>query len=133
MLAKLSAKDYMTANLVTFKPEQEVLEAIHLLLEAGISGAPVTDSLGNIIGILSEKDCLRVALAAGYDQQAGGRVADFMSPEVKTVDAETSILDVAKLFLEHPFKRYPVVEDNRLIGQISRRDVLRAIRVLSHG
>lgn len=132
-MQKLSAKDYMTANLVTFKPQQEMLEAIHLLLEAGISGAPVTDSLGNIVGMLSEKDCLNVALKAGFDQQSGGQVEDFMTREVKTVDADTSILTVARMFVESPYKRYPVVDDNRLIGQISRRDVLRAIKVLSHG
>ncbi len=133
MLHKVSAKDYMAANLVTFKPQQDVLEAIHLLIENGISGAPVVDNLGNIIGILSEKDCLKVALNAGYEQRSGGKVEDFMTNTVHTVDAEDSVLSVAKLFIDSPYKRYPVVDDNRLIGQISRRDVLRAIQVLSKG
>ena len=82
--------------------------------------------------MLSEKDCLRVALNAGYNQEAAGRVADYMSTNVITVDADASIIDVAKMFLESPYKRYPVVdEDNRLVGQISRSDVLKAIDAVS--
>ena len=128
MLHSVTVKDYMAASLVTFTPEMDVMEAIALLLEKGISGAPVVDKLGDIVGILSEKDCLRVALQAGYNQERAGRVSEFMSPNVVTVDADTSIMDVAKMFLESPFKRYPVVDDgNRLVGQISRSDVLKAI------
>lgn len=131
MLHTVSAKEYMAGNLLTFKPQQDVLEAIALLIEHGISGAPVIDAVGDIIGMLSEKDCLKVALEAGYDQSWGGKVEDFMSRDVITVDADDSVLDVAKMFIDSPYKRYPVVEDNNLIGQISRRDVLRAIQVIS--
>lgn len=128
MLHSVSVKDYMSANLETFSPDMDVMQAISRLIEKGISGAPVVDRLGNIVGMLSEKDCLRVALNAGYNQQLGGRVSEFMSPNVVTVDSDASVLDVAKLFLESPFKRYPVVDgDNRLVGQISRSDVLKAI------
>ena len=128
MLHSVSVKDYMTANLETFSPDMDVMEAISRLIEKGISGAPVVDRLGNIVGMLSEKDCLRVALNAGYNQQMAGRVSEYMSPNVVTVDSDASIVDVAKLFLDSPFKRYPVVDDdNRLVGQISRSDVLKAI------
>ena len=127
-LHSVTVKDYMTASLVTFPPDMDVMEAITLLLEKGISGAPVVDQLGNICGVLSEKDCLKVALTAGYNQGHAGRVSEFMSPNAVTVDADTSVLDVAKMFIESPFKRYPVVDDgNRLVGQISRSDVLKAI------
>lgn len=128
MLHSVTVKDYMAASLITFTPDMDVMEAISQLLEKGISGAPVVDKLGEIVGILSEKDCLRVALQAGYNQAPGGRVSEFMSPKVVTVDADTSLLDVAKMFLESPFKRYPVVDDgNRLVGQVSRADILKAI------
>ncbi len=127
MLHSLTVKDYMEANLVTFKPDQEILDAIKLMLEHGISGAPVVDHMGEIIGILSEKDCLKVALDAAYYGELRGTVKEYMSSGVVTVDAQTNILDVAKMFMGHHFKRYPVVDDNRLVGQISRRDVLRAI------
>lgn len=127
MLQSITAKDFMAASLVTFSPDTDVLHAIHLLIEKGISGAPVTDNLGNIVGILSEKDCLQVALNAAYTERWGGKVEEFMSKSVICVEGDTSILEVAKMFMESPYKRYPVVEDNRLIGQISRRDVLKAI------
>ena len=127
MLHSLTVKDYMQASLVTFKPDQDVLQAIRLLLDNGISGAPVVDQMGEVVGVLSEKDCLKVALHAGYHGEMKGTVAEFMSAGVVTVDAQSSIMDVAKMFLEQPYKRYPVMDDNRLVGQISRRDVLRAV------
>lgn len=130
MLSSVAVKDYMAAHLVTFKPDMDVLHAINLLMENGISGAPVVDNLGNIVGILSEKDCLKVALEASYNDGYGGAVSDYMSPNVVTIDADASILDVARMFLEAQYKRYPVVSDNRLVGQISRRDVLRAFETI---
>lgn len=129
-LATVKVKDYMSASLVTFTPEMEVLDAIHKLLENGISGAPVVDEHGNLVGILSEKDCLKVALHAGYHEVMGGRVSEYMSPNVTTIDAEASIIDVAEKFINEEFRRYPVVADNRLVGQISRRDVLKALEAL---
>ena len=131
MLHSLLVKDYMEASLVTFKPDQEVLDAIRLLLENNISGAPVIDQLGNMCGMLSEKDCLRVALNCSYHGELGGKISEFMSPNVVTVDIDDSVLEVAKLFLENPFKCYPVVTDNRLVGMITRHDVLRAIEHVS--
>lgn len=132
MLRSVLVKDYMSANLLTFTPETDVREAIAGLLEYGVSGAPVVDRLGNIVGFLSEKDCLKVALNAAYNQELGGPVSEFMSRNVVTIDTETSILDVARRFLESPYKRYPVVdENNRLVGQISRSDVLKAIQAVA--
>ena len=130
MLHSVAVKDYMSASLVTFTPEMNVLHAIHAMVENGISGAPVVDEHGNLIGLLSEKDCMKVALNAGYYHEYGGRVSEYMTHEVHTVDAETSILEVAKLFLEQNVRRYPVMEGNRLVGQISRRDVLKALEFL---
>lgn len=130
MLQSVSVKDYMTGSVTTFKPDQEVMEAIHTLVERRISGAPVVDKRGNIIGMLSEKDCMKVALNAGYHDIWGGKVEEFMTGNVISIDAETSILEVAKMFIESPFKRYPVVSDNRLVGQISRHDVLKALEAL---
>ena len=88
------------------------------------------DEHGNLIGMLTEKDCMKVALHAGYHEEYGGKVSEYMSPSVKTIDADMSIVDVAKEFLADPHRRYPVVVDNRLVGQISRHDVLRALEAL---
>ena len=126
-------KDYMSGRLVTFSPDTDVLDAIHELIEHRIAGAPVVDDHGNLVGMLSELDCMKVALTAGYHGEMGGPVSEFMTTDTQTVDANTSIIDLAQLFLESGFRRYPVVTGNRLVGQISRRDVLRALEKLAVG
>ena len=124
-------KDYMARTLVTFKPETDVLDAVHELVKHRIAGAPVVDDSGNLIGMLSELDCLKIALHAGYHGDWGGPVSDFMTDGVQTVDADMSIIDLAQVFLDTRLRRFPVMEKNRLIGQISRRDVLRALENLA--
>lgn len=130
MLRSISVRDYMSANLVTFTPDMDVLDAIHLLLENNISGAAVIDKLGNMVGFLSEKDCLKVALSASYHEEWGGKVSEFMIRKVKTVDVDMNLVEVAEMFLECPYRRFPVMQGNRLVGQISRRNVLKALEVL---
>lgn len=124
-------KDYMARTLVTFKPETDVLDAVHVLVTKRIAGAPVVDDSGNLLGMLSELDCMKVALNAGYHGNWGGPVKDFMSEGVRTVDADMSIVDLAQEFITSKFRRFPVMQGTRLIGQISRRDVLRALEFLS--
>lgn len=124
-------KDYMSANLVILSPSMPILDAARQLVERRISGAPVLDKQGNLVGLLSEKDCMRIALHAGYHSEAAGAVAEYMHKEVKTVDADRSIVDVAMMFIDDGYRRYPVMKDGRLVGQISRRDVLRALALLS--
>ena len=120
-------KDYMSGKLITFHPDTDVLDAIHELLKHGIAGAPVTDNRGNLVGMLSELDCMKIALHAGYHGHWGGPVSDYMTTEIETVDSDMSIIDLAQRFLETSFRRFPVIKDHRLVGQISRRDVLRAL------
>ncbi|MDH3336349.1 MAG: CBS domain-containing protein [Gammaproteobacteria bacterium] len=124
-------RDYMTGRLVTFKPDMDVLDAIHQLVQNRIAGAPVVNDQGDLIGMLSELDCLKIALNAGYYGDWGGPVADYMTPNVETVDAQMSIIDLAQKFLDSGFRRFPVLRNNRLVGQISRRDVLRALSNLA--
>ena len=130
MLQSIAVRDYMAANLVTFTIEMDIMRAIHVLVSNRISGAPVVDEHGNLVGVLSEADCLQVALSASYNETYGGSVDEFMSREVCSVDVDMSIVELAQLFLEKSYRRYPVTEDNRLVGQISRRDVLRALEKL---
>jgi len=124
-------RDYMTKNLVLFDPEMNVLDAMTVLVERQISGAPVVDKLGNIVGVLSEADCLKVALNSGYHDGRGGPVSEFMSREVQTVDADANIFDIIEMFIERGYRRLPVMTGDRLAGQISRSDVLRAVLRLS--
>jgi CBS domain-containing protein len=126
-------KDYMARTLLTFKPDTDVLDAIHVLVTNRIAGAPVVDDEGNLVGMLSEYDCMKVALDAGYHGTAGGPVREFMSDGVETVDADMSIVDLAQVFINKKFRRFPVMQGTRLVGQISRRDVLRALEVIAQG
>lgn len=124
-------KDYMARTLVTFKPDEDVLDAVHSLVKNRIAGAPVVDDAGNLLGMLSELDCMKIALHAGYHGDWGGPVSDYMSDGVETVDADMSIIDLAQVFIDSRYRRFPVMENNRLVGQISRRDVLRALEYLA--
>jgi CBS domain-containing protein len=126
-------KDFMSAAVVTFKPEMEIMEAVRILVEKGISGAPVVDHFGNLVGMLTEHDCIKVALNAGYYGDLGGKVTEFMHPHVETIDVDASILDVAEKFIHNEYRRYPVVDESRLAGQISRHDVLKALIALASG
>ena len=117
----------MSTNVVTLTPEMDVLEAIHVLLRHKISGAPVVDAGDKLIGMLTERDCMKVALDAAFHQQSGGTVADFMISGVKVVNADELIITTAKRFYDGEYLRYPVVDGTGLVGMISRSDVMRII------
>ncbi len=124
-------KNYMSGKLVTFTPNTDVLDAIHELVHHKIAGAPVVDDHGNLVGMLSEFDCLQVVMTSGYHGEPGGPVSELMVTDVDTVDVDMNIVDLAELFLASGYRRYPVLKDNRLVGQISRRDVLRALSAIA--
>lgn len=131
MPRSLSVKDYMSTNLLTFSPDTAMQDAVHGLVANQISGAPVVDASGNLVGMLSERDCLKIALTSGYNAEPGGKVSEYMSQPVDTVTVDTSILEVAEKFINGRYHRYPVLEENRLVGQISRSDILKALEKLS--
>ena len=87
----------------------------------------VTDEDGALIGILTEKDCMRVVLNATYHSEYGGTVADYMKTDIEVMEPDDSIVDAAQRFLDKRYHRYPVLDNNTLVGQISRRDVMRAL------
>lgn len=130
MTRSVKARDYMATRLVTLTPETDIHRAIKLLLKHRISGAPVVDADGRLVGVLSKKDCFKVAFSASYHKQWGGPVADYMTRDVETIDAETDIIAVAEMFLAGPYRRFPVMSQGRLVGQISRYDVLKALEDL---
>jgi predicted transcriptional regulator len=123
-----TATDIMTRKLIILSPETDIYEAIHILIKKGISGAPVVDEDGNLMGILSEYDCLKVMTAGAFEGLPEGKVADYMTCPVTTVKPDASILDVVATFMKNPVRRLPVMDDKgQLLGQISRRNVLVAI------
>ena len=123
-----AVKDIMTKKLITFQPDMRVLAAIESLLKHKISGAPVVDGNGNLVGVLSEIDCMSTIIQDLYYSDSGGSVRDFMSTEITTVNSEMGLVDLAEIFQKKHFRRLPVVDNGILVGQVSRRDVLKAIQ-----
>jgi CBS domain-containing protein len=127
MLAKITAGEYMTSNPVFFKPNTDVFEAIRKLLEHKITGAPVLDEHGKVVGAFSELDCLRITLNSTYYEGMGGKVSEFMTQDVTSIDADTSILELAEMFSKSTLRHFPVTDNGKLVGVISRVDVLKAL------
>ncbi len=119
--------DYMAHDLVTLSPDMEINRAMHILLDRKLSGAPVVDAQGALVGVLSKKDCLKAALDASYYRDWGGKVSRYMSRDIVTLNADMDIVDAAKAFLGSNFRRFPVLRDGRLVGQVSRADILRGL------
>ena len=121
-------KDYMTTSIIKIKSGQPVYDAIKTLLENRISGAPVTNKQGKLVGILSEKDCLRILANGSFHNFPASIVDDYMSKIITTVNPDTDVFTAADIFLKHTFRRLPVLDDENLIGIISRRDILKAVQ-----
>lgn len=124
-----TARDIMTRSLVTLKPDQPALEAARTLLKHKISGAPVVDDAGKLLGLLSEYDCLRAVASAEYEfdaHDAVETVSELMTSACHTVGPDLELFGLAHEFVRLRVRRFPVVEGERLIGQVSRRDALAA-------
>lgn len=127
MLAKITVADYMSKNLVKLSKDTNVIDAIKTLLSHKITSAPVVDPQGQLLGMFSEKDVMRVALETVYNQSQSGKVAEYMSTEISSVNADDSIVDLAEKFQKSSIRSFPVFSDNKLVGIVSRTDVLRAL------
>jgi CBS domain-containing protein len=126
-LDSVIVKDVMTTKVVTVAPDMDVMDAMRTLARHRISGAPVVGPRGDVVGMLTERDCLRTVVVASYHGESScGAVAEYMSRDVQSVDANTSLLDIAESFIDTRYRRYPVMHENRLVGIISRPDVIRA-------
>ncbi len=119
---------YMTTALITFKPEQSVLEVMEILIKNKISGGPVVGENKELLGIISEGDCMKQVSESRYYNLPMNdfRVDKFMVTDVDTITPDMTIFDVASLFYSTNRKRFPVLLNGELVGQISRRDVLKA-------
>ena len=123
----LRARDIMVKKPLVFTPERRLLDAVRVLIDQRIPGAPVVDDHGNLVGVLTERAFLESVVVAGYHGEGGGRVADHMNEEIQTISADASLFDIAMLFIETAYRWFPVVDENRLVGVVARREVLRAI------
>lgn len=123
-MQSITAKTIMDSSPLSFLPNIGVIVALRQLLDAGLSGAPVVDENNNLVGFLSEADCMRGALVGGYFSTIGELVQDRMSTEVECVRANTHLVDIAEKFLRNNRRVLPVVEDDKVVGLIERRSVL---------
>ena len=122
-----SVREYMDTDVPTVSPDTPILEGIDVLIERHVTSAPVLDAAGTVVGILSEKDCLMVLALGSDNDRPGGRVADYMTKTVVQIPSRMNIYYAAGVFLNHSFRRLPVVDNGKLVGAITRYDILTAI------
>lgn len=122
-----TARDVMLRDVVTVPPDMPIVDAVGMLLRRGFSGAPVVTTGGELLGMLSENDCLRGLSAAAFDATPTGSVAEHMTRGVRTIAESADVYAITQEFQDHRVRRLPVVEGKRLVGLITRRDLLRAL------
>lgn len=124
-----TVRDFMDTYVDTLSPEIDIMEAVKFLLQKRVTGAPVVNSKGEVLGILTELDCLKLVTLGDADHvPPKGKVKDFMTSKVQTIPPEMDIYYAAGLFLNVVFRRFPVVENGRMVGAITRFDILRAVQ-----
>ena len=121
--------DYMSRKLITFHPDQHMDDVINTLLKYRISGGPVVNDDGELVGVVSEGDCMKEVVRGKYNNMPtlSGKVSDYMTKKVISTSPETNIFDMASKFLEFRIRRFPVVDMGKLVGQISQKDIMRAV------
>ena len=127
-VASLKVSDYMSHEIITFRPEQKVEEVIQTLIKYKISGGPVVNNNNELVGVISEGDCLKQISESRYYNMPMEQhtVENRMVKDVETIDGNMNIFDAANKFLESKIRRFPIVENGKLVGQISQKDVLKA-------
>ncbi|MFY0602467.1 MAG: CBS domain-containing protein [Flavobacteriaceae bacterium] len=121
--------DYMTTKLITFKLGQPIEEVIETLINNRISGGPVVNEKNELIGIISETDCIKHISESKYynmPMDNANTVEKNMVSDVETIDKNMNIFDAATKFISSKRRRFPILENGKLIGQISQKDVLKA-------
>ncbi|NND16379.1 MAG: CBS domain-containing protein [Eudoraea sp.] len=124
--APILVEDHMSKSLVTYSPDQSILEVMESFAKNRISGGPVLDDNGFLVGIVSEADCMKKISESRYFNQPilDTNVENFMTKEVETIPHDMSIFDAANIFHKTGRRRLPVLQDGIIVGQISRKDVV---------
>lgn len=124
----ITVSDYMSTKLITFKSEDSIETVIDALIKHRISGGPVVNSNNELVGIISEGDCIKQISESRYHNlpMENDTVEKCMIKNVETIDGNMNIFDAANKFLESKHRRFPIVENGKLIGQISQKDILKA-------
>ena len=127
MPGPILAGDIMVTKLVTLSSHMQLRDAAKLLLKNRISGAPVVNEDGELVGMFSEKDVMSALIDAVYEELPSSEVRNYMSQELQTIGEDLDLLAIAQIFQSQGLRRLPVVRGQKLIGQISRRDVMAAV------
>ena len=124
--SKLTVSDVMTTQLVLFTPKQSIHEVMQSFIKYRISGGPVVDHKGILIGVISEADCMKEISDSRYFNMPilDKSVGHFMTEKVDTIESNMSIFDAAAKFSKSSRRRYPVLDKGRLVGQVSRKDIV---------
>jgi len=127
-MTSLTAKDIMARSEATLAPDTDIYDAMQGLLRSKLTGAPVVDERGRLIGMLTERDCLKVLVGGALDGLPGGVVRDFMTSPAHSIAPTATIFDIVHIFLTKSYRKLPVVDDAGVVlGQVSRRDTLVAL------
>ena len=128
MLRSVDLSDYMLTKPVKVSPDDDLFVAIDEIIKGKISGVCVVDEDDNLVGVLSEMDCLRAILSATYNESGNvGKVRDFMTSNVDCCDIHADVINVATDMLKKGHRRRPVVKDGKLVGQITCRRLLNLV------
>ena len=130
MAASIRARDIMVTKLITVREDMDLLDLARLLVKNKISGAPVVDEREGLIGVLTEKDLMTALIDAAYDDLPSTKVGAYMQRTPHSIEEDLDVLSIAQIFQTRTYRRLPVVREGQLVGQISRRDVLRAVNKL---
>ena len=122
----LLVEDIMSRNLIVFKPEETIHEVMKKFIKYRISGGPVVNEKGDLIGVISEADCMKEVSESRYFNMPilDKSVSNFMTTNVDTIEASKTIFEAASNFFKTSRRRFPVMEKNKLVGQISRKDIV---------
>lgn len=122
----LLVEDIMTRNLVVFKPDETIHEVMKKFIKYRISGGPVVNQKGDLMGVISEADCMKEVSDSRYFNLPilDKSVSKFMTTNVDTIDASKTIFEAASNFFKTSRRRFPVLDSNKLVGQISRKDIV---------
>ena len=120
--------DFMTTELITFRANQTLEEVIDILIKNKISGGPVVNDKHELIGIISEGDCIKQISESRYHNMpmTEDSIERYMAKDIQTIDGNLNVFDAAKQFLDSKRRRFPIVKDGKLVGQISQKDILKA-------
>jgi len=128
----LKAKDIMTEDVISVKRDTPIYEAVDILAENQIAGIPVVEDDMTLIGILSEKDVLSLLFFYGQKDEEKRTVNDFMTQPAVSFDEDESLIHVCDCLTNQDFRRVPITSKGKLVGVVSRADIIECIRHLRH-